>query len=243
MAETKNMFARVAAASATATGNWIVDGDYLLALKLVKYGKQYGGLTFVAEHVVVQSEAVDEYALDGTPCRKGTPGAIQVVPAQPGSVVSFIAQIENTNIPNAVGNMKAYFLALCNQTEAQFDEAERAAARLRVQEHAALVSANKVAPTIEHDDVPHELLTEAARSPFAVYCSFAIRPDQPLRGAMIRCRTVRKENQGRFKQENKGKMLVMPNWRHVDLDVAVMAHLRKQIDAGMTPTLPQVAAA
>jgi hypothetical protein len=241
MAETKkkNMFARVAMATATANGQWIVDGDYLLAARLYKYGQMYSGLVFVAEHVVVWSAPVSEgWALNGVPCESGTPGAVPVVPKQPGETVSFTAQIDNPNIPNAVGNMKAYFLALCNQTEAQFDEAERTAMRLRVQEHAQLIAAKKIGEDVEHDDVPLHLLTEAARSPFAVYCAFAIGPAQPLRGALIRCRTVRKKNQGRFRPENKDKILVMHSWSHVDLDVAVMQHLRAQIDAGQVPTLP-----
>lgn len=198
-----DMFAKIADATATQSGNWMRDGKYILAVKEHKYeNKEFSGLTWVTEFIVVHSEPISGMLqIGGEPCAPGTPGATQVEPNTIGEKVSFVAVIGNRNTPNAAGNVKAYLLALSNTSEQVFNQHET------------------------------EAKLAGQPSPFSVACSKLVGPEQVLRGALIAAQTVRSVNQGKANAANKGKILVKPTFMHiahVPADIQVRRHCIEQ---------------
>ena len=67
---------------------------------------------------------------------------------------------------------------------------------------------------------------------FGMFVDQMVTAGQPVRGALIACRTVRKANQGRNNPANKGKILVLPNWAYASSSLEERGHLRRCIEEG-----------
>jgi hypothetical protein len=214
MAVEMDIFERIASASATAGGNWIKDGVYVFAIKEVKYEELFNGLTWVTELIVLAAEPIPGMMeVGGQPCDAGVQGAVQVIPSAVGSKVSFTRPLR---IKNAAGDIKMFMLALTNKREEDFDREEAEAKQKRVIEEA--------------QGVP---LDKRTQSPFAEACQLIKGPQQIVRGAVIKCTTYRKKNQGRDNPANKGKILTLQDWGHIPHVKADIAERRRLIDAGL----------
>lgn len=100
MALTKALLKKIAESRATAGGNNIKDGDYILVVKRLLVDQKYKGTMFIAEFDVVESAQTRE----------------DVTPNAPNSDCSIALNLD-TNA-SAPGNMKQFFLGLLGKDEA-----------------------------------------------------------------------------------------------------------------------------
>jgi hypothetical protein len=105
---------RVASAKASKGGNYIVDGNYLFAVRnLIHSDEFHTGECFVAELEVIESEA----NVDG------------IAPNPPGSVASYVVKLsDKKTLDSAMGNIKLFFCALLGEDPANVNDAELASA-------------------------------------------------------------------------------------------------------------------
>ncbi len=94
MALSTSNLSKIATSSASGGGTLIRDGKYLFMLSKVIGEKKYKGETFIAEFVVMRSEAVEE----------------GVTPNAPGTLCSYVVNLDRNE--SAAGNVKSLVLAL-----------------------------------------------------------------------------------------------------------------------------------
>src|SRR4029077_12904671 len=110
----KDIAAKVAAAKASGSGNYIRPGRGTLMVKELKYTRGFKGDMFVAEMRVIESQS-----LAGRVDKDGKP----VLANEPGSTVSFV-QLFDKHEQTAFPNTKAYFLALYGEKEEEITAEE-----------------------------------------------------------------------------------------------------------------------
>jgi hypothetical protein len=220
-------FAAIVTASVSGNKNYLRDGNYLLCAKefIWRQAKMKGGKqdwVFVVKWVVLASARREgALHLNGKLVPEGTVGGVQVEPQRPGEESSFAAPMGKTM---AAVNAKALLMAFLGKDEATFerDEAEAAARR------APLVMAG-----VHESQWPME-----ARSPFSVAVWMLVQPNQPMRGAVIRASTYRKQNSGQDVEQNKGTWMAITNYIHAPHDKVEIKRRRDLLDAGLSPLLP-----
>ena len=211
-------FGRIASANLTGDGNYLRDGRYVVAIKNLLWEPRYTGQTLIAELIVVESIAQPGmYVANGLPVQPGTPGAVPAVPQAPGEQASFTCQPDNANNPNAKAQGLAFLLALFG-----IDLATLRAAQADATPRNAWYKGQG------YTDIN---MPEDGRDPLDVLTARCVAPQQPGRGMLLMVATNRKVSQGRFKAENKGKILVLPTFSHIACSAEDIAKRRALIDA------------
>lgn len=213
---TDDIFAKIAASQATFNGAFIRDGSYLLAIDQCKCERGFKGDRWVTNFIVLAAKAMPGmYEIGGQPCFPN--GSVVAVGApnpgavlvEPNEVGEKIDFVAMMKQSSAAGNVKSFFLALSGVNEKTFNAREK------------------------------ELMAQGKASEFLQSARLLCSPSQPFRGALIRCTTQRKENQGRDVPANKGKLIVSQNWTHVPSDgLEAMKARAAQIVAGQPVTVP-----
>jgi hypothetical protein len=167
MALSKDVFRKIAQASASTGGNWIKQGKYIFETKKLIGEVKQGGPTFIAELVVVSAEPVTDVE---------TPNAV-------GSTASYVQLLEKHK--SAMGNAKAFLLALDGKEESEVGEEEFV----------------RMLEFYTNSD-PKLTMVENGQT-FTVSVN-------PAKGMRIACETYRQE-----KRTKPGEIMTLPRWSTV----------------------------